>query len=142
VANQALADWFVRRARATGSPERCAMARAALAGRTTTQAPSPELLNELGWATVTRSANYPGTPDDNLNDATARALYALGWSDTVRAASPLPEHLSAVYGGALVTEQPLPRTLQGRSPEEAVDALAPAFPSLEPDAILQALVAR
>lgn len=140
IARQALADWYLRRARATGTDELCQRARAALAGSLPPM--SDDRLNQLGLATVSRNAAYPGeiTPGDS--PTVALAEYALGWTDTVRGATPLPEYLAAVYGGSVTTDVQLPSLLRARTPEELVDELAPAYPAWEPDAILQALIAR
>jgi hypothetical protein len=140
VASQALADWYLRRARATGMLELCQRARDALAG--SLPAIADDRLQQLGQATVSRNAAYPGeiTPGDNPSQALV--MYALGWSDTVHGATPLPEYLAAVYGGSVTTDTQLPSSSSARSPEELVDELAPAYPAWEPDAILQALIAR
>jgi hypothetical protein len=142
VGSQALADWYVRRARATGSMQQCDSARAALNGQTQAQQPVTDVVGQLGWATVTRAASYPGDALAAPTNEQATALYGLAWTDTLRAQSPLPEQLSAAYGGALLTEQPLPPAIGGRSSEEVVDVLAPAYPTVEPDALLLALTAR
>ena len=47
-----------------------------------------------------------------------------------------------MYGGSLQTFSPLPESLRGRTPEDVVDELAPAYPQWEPDALLHALTER
>jgi hypothetical protein len=148
VAHIALADWRLRRARATGEARFCEEARAALAGDPSERATSDvagrpvtaDILARPGTATVARDPRRP-TPstasDERLVDL---SLYANGWADAVTAASPLPQYLAAVYGGILV-DRPTPPTLNGRTAEELVDEIVRGYPEWEPDAIYAALEA-
>jgi hypothetical protein len=139
VARQALGDWYLRRAAATGAAEHCARARQALDGRIgagSTASPA-----QLGQAIVSRNPAYPGDTTPADQPITTLVEFALGWTDTVGGAAPLPEHLALVYGGSLQTESVLPASLRGRIPQEIVDELAPAYPQWEPDALLLALTA-
>jgi hypothetical protein len=136
VAQVALADWRVRRARATGEARFCDAAQAALAS-TTPQAAPPNFLSGLGSATVTRDAQSTVNPQDSGPVAMSVSNYAMGVVDSVSAPSPLPQYLAAVYGGVVVSQ-----TATNRIPVERVDELAPAYPEWEPDALYAALGVR
>jgi hypothetical protein len=129
----ALADWRLRRARATGQARFCDDARQALAGSAVEPATS-DLLASLGSATVTRDPRYPATVNDTWSPEVTLSNYAMGYVDTVRAPVPLPQYLAAVYGGVLVGPTS-PPPLNGSAPETLVDQLAPAYPAWEPDAL-------
>jgi hypothetical protein len=137
VAQMALADWRLRRARATGESRLCDLARAALAAPPPSSEPGQGLLERLGPAVVARSprATAQVSGGDALVDL---SLYASGWTDLVRAPSPLPQYLAAVYGGQLI-ERPSIANLNGQSAEDVVDSIAPNYPEWEPDAIYAAL---
>jgi len=141
VAQQALGDWYLRRAAATGAVEQCGRARQAMDG-TLRAGSEAAVLTQLGQSVVSRHLAYPG--DTTSGDAPIAALveYALGWTDTVAAPAPLPEHLATVYGGSLQTFSTLPDSLRRRTPQDVVDDLAPASPQWEPDALLLALQVR
>jgi hypothetical protein len=135
VAQIALADWRVRRGRATGEAHFCADARAALSGSASQSVPS-NVVAGLGMATVSRAAQRSVTTEDSGPVAVSVSNYALGVVDTVSAASPLPQYLAAVYGGVVVYRaMPAPTS----SAEIQVDELAPAYPEWEPDALYAAL---
>jgi hypothetical protein len=167
VAQVALADWRVRRARATGEVRFCDEARQALTTSSGVAPPPGEalatdLLAGLGAATVTRdparmaagqdsgasvtvspgATSIPSTVSPGATSAAATvgivlSEYALGAVDTVRAPAPLPHYLAAVYGGVVVGGTPPP--LKGLTPESIVDLAAPAYPQWEPDALFAAL---
>jgi hypothetical protein len=140
VAQVALADWRLRRARATGDAAMCEAARTALEAPPPTGAPDGAI-ERLGQATVARDPNGPGEPLADAEPLVAVSLYASGWADSVTADAPLPQYLAAVYGGVLLP--PLPRPdLGDRSPAQLVDELAPAYPTWEPDALYAALAER
>jgi hypothetical protein len=133
VADLALADWYVRRANATGFPELCYRASTALGVQKPIQATTTGSSAEE--ATVARS---PGDPPVSLGDAqTAIVAYALGWTDAVQAPAPLPHYLAAVYGGSVIN---VTQTRSNEHVEALVDQLAPGQPRWEPDAIWQALL--
>jgi hypothetical protein len=141
VAQIALADWRLRRAQATGEPGWCDAARQAL-NSPIPEADKPDLLTELGDATVSRDPQGTApVADSNWSDNVTLSNYALGFVDTVVAASPLPQYLAAVYGGTLV-RKPAPPDTGGRSPQAIVDDLAPSYPGWEPDALYAALTAQ
>jgi hypothetical protein len=89
-------------------------------------------------ATVQRDPSAPGILLDGAPPDTALSEYALGVVDSVRAPSPLPEYLAAVYGGTATTEAP-PVIPSDASVAALVDQLAPAHPEWEPDALYVAL---
>jgi hypothetical protein len=131
IANVALADWFVRRAAATGNAEFCARATDALNGTAPTA--QPDLLPSLRADTVSRN----GAPPDSLQPSDAPALvalsdYALGYVDAVEAEAPLPQYLAGVYGGVL---QDGAATEDSETALGTVDAQAAAYPQWEPDAL-------
>ena len=145
VAQIALADWRLRRAQASGETRWCDAARQALTSPVV-EAGQSDLLTELGDAVVSRDSPS-GAPGDstpapsNWSTNVTLSNYALGFVDTVQAASPLPQYLAAVYGGTLV-RKPAPADTGGRSPQALVDDLAPSHPDWEPDALYVALVAQ
>jgi hypothetical protein len=136
----ALADWHLRRARATGQTGPCEIARQALAG-SLAPAPRSSLIDRLVTesATVARDPAHPGAVLGEAADVEALSAYAMGWSDAVRVSAPLAAYLSAVYGG-VATDLSRP-DLGGQSPEDLVDHYAAAYPAYEPDA-LYALLAQ
>jgi hypothetical protein len=140
LAQVALADWRLRRARATGDAGMCDEARAALTS--TVSVPSRfENFEQLGVATVTRDAQLSSAANLSPNDnpLVDLSLYASGWADDVTAKAPLPQYLAAVYGGSVNASSMNGSLLNGRAPELVVDELAPAYPEWEPDALLAAL---
>jgi hypothetical protein len=146
LAQIALADWRLRRAQASGEARWCDAARQALTSPVAEPAQS-DVLTELGDAVVSRESPS-GAPDQDSAPAPGNrsanvtlSNYALGFVDTVQAASPLPQYLAAVYGGTLV-RKPAPPGTGGRSPQALVDDLAPSHPDWEPDALYAALVAQ
>ncbi|MGI9147249.1 MAG: hypothetical protein ACR2IK_11955 [Chloroflexota bacterium] len=140
----ALADWRLRRARATGDAQFCADARQALAGPAISDFKAADtealtdLLTGLGTATVTRDPRLGSVADEAWPPSVALSNYALGLVDTVQARAPLPQYLAAVYGGELLGPSVAP-ALQGETPESVVDRLAPAYPEWEPDALYAAI---
>jgi hypothetical protein len=159
VAQLALADWRVRRANATGDEQWCGQAREALSrvSGTPAEASTSAVLERLGSATVARAASAAsaaaGTataaslapvpraivqPTSDDQPLAALSLYVMGFADRVTAASPLPQYLAAVYGGIISSPTGSP-DLAGRSSEQLVDELAPAFLQWEPDALYEAL---
>jgi hypothetical protein len=140
VANVALADWRVRRARATAQARFCDDARQALITSASGEPSTSDLLAGLGSATVTRDPRHALVAAESGQSPTLLTVshYALGYVDAVRAPAPLPQYLAAVYGGVVVGNE-RPPALNGQTPEGMVDRLAPAYPQWEPDAIYQAL---
>jgi hypothetical protein len=139
VAQLSLADWQLRRAAATGDARFCDQARASLAGQA--QAASHTQVDPFTsprTATVVRDPAHAGLVLDNPPVDRALSSYAVQAADGVRASSPLPEYLAAVYGGTATATAPisLPSDL---SAEQLVDQLAPAHPDWEPDALYAAL---
>jgi hypothetical protein len=133
LAQIALADWRLRRARGTGEVHFCDAARQALAGGTPPTT-GPDVLSGLGTATVSRDPSHPSVVAAGWPASAALSSYALGYVDTVQAAAPLPQYLAAVYGGVL-QQSPMAPALNGAAPESLVDQLAPAYPDWEPDAL-------
>ena len=137
VTQLALADWQVRRAHATGRSDFCDAAAATLRGATS-QAPAT-LQHNWPEATVTRDPRHATATSDAQQPAVVIiSNYALGYSDVVRATSPLPEYLALAYGGSLF----LNGTDAGVDQETAaaeVDRVASAYPEWEPDALYTAL---
>jgi hypothetical protein len=137
VAQLALADWYVRRASATGDARFCLEAQAARAG--TLAAPDgAKLLERLSAATVSRGLRTVEASTGTLDAEPLVTLsqYALGSIDTVRAAAPLPQYLAAVYGGVLQTDA---QPVDTETAATTVDAQAAAYPDWEPDALYAAL---
>jgi hypothetical protein len=133
IADLALADWYVRRANATGFPELCYEASIALAVQQPPQATTPGL--SASKATVARATS--DTPTTYNQPQEAIVAYALGWTDAVSASAPLPHYLAAVYGGSVLNGTP---KRSNEQIEALVDQLAPSEPQWEPDAIWQALL--
>jgi hypothetical protein len=140
VAQLALADWRLRRARETGDARMCEAARTALAS------PAPldraqqatDFVSALGQVTVARDPSHIGVVETAQPNLTLLQLYALGLADSITAEAPLSHYLAAVYGGAVIDAQPSPAADQ-RSAAELVDMYAPALPMWEPDALYAAL---
>jgi hypothetical protein len=127
----AVADWFVRRASATGDSGFCARAAQALNGESA-DPPVRDVLNGIPTATVARfAAATPAVPD-----VATLSNYALGFVDVLTASAPLPQYLAVVYGGAVVDGAP---TLSAESAAIKVDTQAAAYPEWEPDALYAAL---
>jgi hypothetical protein len=142
VAQLALADWQLRRARATGNAQFCQKARAALTGASSFGEPSSsDLLSLLGTATVTRDPHRASAPLDTGPPSITLSNYALGYLDTVHAAAPLPQYLALVYGGFVYPASPA-ATMDDESAAETVDREAAAYPEWEPDALYAGLGAR
>jgi hypothetical protein len=137
VAQIALADWRLRRARATGDASFCDGARQAFAGVGSGEA--SDLLTGLGMATVSRDPGRAVTVVEAWPVSMALSNYALGYVDTVQAMAPLPQYLAAVYGGVVLGTAAAP-ALHGATPEALVDRFAPAYPDWEPDALYAVLV--
>ncbi|HEV7664389.1 MAG TPA: hypothetical protein VGQ62_12690, partial [Chloroflexota bacterium] len=99
LAQVALADWYVRRAAASGDVGQCQRARAALGGAPQAEPSASTLLAELGRATVSRDAsagNPAGVAPPTTDALTLLDLYASGYLDVVTATAPLPQYLAAV----------------------------------------------
>ena len=139
LAQIALADWRLRRARATGDVRFCDEARQALAGAAR-PGTAPDVLSGLGLATVSRDPSHAGAVADGWPASAALSSYALGYVDTVQAMAPLPQYLAAVYGGVFWPTPTAP-ALNGATPESLVDRFAPAYPDWEPDALYAVLSA-
>jgi hypothetical protein len=134
VARLALADWYLRRAAATGDARMCADARDPLPAGA--EGAHSNLLDSIPPATVTRDPRISSVPLATDAPGVSLSLYALGYVDAIHAAAPLPYYLAAVYGGSLVS--PSARA----DPERAaglVDVNAAAYPEWEPDALYAAL---
>jgi hypothetical protein len=140
VAHVALADWWLRRAAASGDARFCDQARVAFEDGAHQQ-PASDVLSQLGVATVMRDAASPGASLAESQPLVDLSLYASGWTDSLTARSPLPQYLAALYGGELVAAANPRQVLAGRTPEAVVDELAPAYPEWEPDALYAALSA-
>jgi hypothetical protein len=140
IAQVALADWSLRRARATGEAHFCDDARQALAG-TLGLAAASDVLTEAGMAIVTRDPSRAVAAAEPLPANVLLSNYALGYIDTVQAMAPLPQYLAAVYGGVLLAAGTPPMS-NSATPESLVDRFAPAYPEWEPDALYAALVAK
>jgi hypothetical protein len=136
VAQVALADWRVRRARATGDARFCDTAGAALAGGISVP-PRGDVIDGLGMATVTRDPRTSNLSQESSDTAANLSNYALGVVDTVTARSPLPQYLAAVYGG-VVEKRPV--AAPNSQADVLVDEFAPAYPEWEPDALYAALM--
>jgi hypothetical protein len=136
VSQLALADWYARRASATGNTQFCEQAQAALSGLLT-DAPAPgTLLASTPAATVSRDPNVPTPPLSSDPPLLTLSQYALGSLDSVTAAAPLPQYLALVYGGSLSSSA----TMDAESAADLVDRQAPAYPNWEPDALYAALL--
>lgn len=142
VARLALADWYVRRATATGNAQQCDRARAALAGTAASGANAvptvaADLLSRVPAATVVRDQRAAAPIPASTTDPPLATLsaYALGAVDSVSAAAPLPQYLAAVYGGFVSSEA----VLDEEAAAALVDQQAPAYADWEPDALYAAL---
>jgi hypothetical protein len=134
VAQLALADWYTRRAAASGNAQFCEQAQAALNGKLT-QGAAGDLLDNLPVASVTRDPGDP-SPVATADPPLVRlSQYALGSVDGVTAAAPLPQYLAVAYGG-LVTS---PQVYDEETAADRVDKQAAAYPDWEPDALYAAL---
>ena len=131
VANVAVADWFSRRASATGNASYCQRAQSALDDSTPTPS-AANLLANVPAATVSR--NPAATPSGEDNGTLSN--YALGYLDAVSGAAPLPQYLALTYGGMLVNAQP---QTDAETAVRLVDDQAAAYPQWEPDALYVAL---
>jgi hypothetical protein len=143
VANVALADWYVRRAQATGDALRCQRAQQVLSGVNGAGSSDANVLDGLPTATVTRDPNV--TPNRTLQVPTdanppivSVSNYGLGAVDTVQAAAPLPQYLAGVYGGMLLSSEQTP-SADPETVANLVDREAPDYPQWEPDALYLAL---
>jgi len=147
LAQASRADWYVRRAAATGDAHYCQLAQDALNGtpRTATDAngtpPSAtdaqDLLAQVPIATVSRDPQQTPPQPTQQPPLVSLSSYALGAVDSLTAAAPLPQYLALVYGGSL--QPPRQPALDQESAAAAVDRAAPAFPQWEPDALYAAL---
>jgi len=134
VTRLALADWYTRRASATGNTQLCDRAQASLDGNLSTSA-TGDLLDDIPAATVSRDQGEPTPPLATDPPLVTLSEYALGSVDSVYAAAPLPQYLAAVYGG-FVSGAPV---LDEEAAADLVDRQAPAYPGWEPDALYAAL---
>ena len=125
----AAADWYLRRAAATGQAALCDRARLAL-----TQTPAGPAGVAMPDGLVQRDGAAADPVDASADAYQALGAYALGLVDTVRGPAPLVGHLAAIYGGALQVSA----GQTGASAEEIVDRLAPGL-SWEPDGLYAAL---
>jgi hypothetical protein len=139
LAQVALADWHVRRGRATGDTRFCEAAGQALR-RSAGLPGGPDVLSGLGQATVSRDPAHSLAAPAGWPVTATLSSYALGAVDTVHAQAPLPQYLAAVYGGVLLSPIVPPAVLV-EAPELLVDRLAPAYPMWEPDALYAAFLA-
>lgn len=136
VAQLALADWYTRRASATGDAQWCARAQSALSSTPTSGADaSADLLSSVPPATVSRDQNDPTPPLATDQPLVTLSAYALGAVDSVYAPAPLPQYLAAVYGGFLSSEP----VLDEEAAADLVDREAPIYADWEPDALYAAL---
>ena len=140
VAQVALADWYLRRASATGDARFCDRARQ-VRSQTEPQQPTADLLTNLPAVTVSRDYRLLSDLARPSSDATQVTLssYALGSIDAVQAAAPLPQYLALVYGGYLLTPADSPPPMDAETAAALVDQHAPAYPNWEPDALYTAL---
>jgi hypothetical protein len=134
VSHLALADWYSRRAGATGNAQLCERASAALSGDVES-ATATDLLDRVPAATVSRDASAGTPPLTSDPPLVTLSEYALGAVDSVYAAAPLPQYLALVYGGYLTS----PPELDAETAADLVDRQAPGFPEWEPDALSAAL---
>jgi hypothetical protein len=134
VARLAQADWYTRRAAATGNPRFCDQAQMALGGQLTWSGPS-DLLDNLPPATVSRDPRDPTPPLTSDLPLVTLIQYALGYLDSVQAAAPLPQYLAVAYGGLVSS----PAVLDEEAAANLVDQQAPAYADWEPDALYAAL---
>jgi hypothetical protein len=97
VAQQAAAESWLRQAVASSAGAQCQQAREALSGALA----APSQPQNANVATVTRFVAYPGDVTEG-DPQTLLVVYALQWTDSVRAPLPLAQHLARVYGGDLL----------------------------------------
>jgi hypothetical protein len=138
VAQLSLADWYARRASATGNAQFCDRAQSALSGAgasSTGASASADLLAGVPAATVSRDQGDPTPPLATDPPLVMLSAYALGAVDSVYADAPLPQYLAAVYGG-FVSSQPV---VDEETAADLVDKQAPAYADWEPDALYAAL---
>jgi hypothetical protein len=135
VAHLSLADWYARRASATGNARLCERASEALGGGLAADGDS-ELLSHLPAASVTRDPRGPAPPPTSDPPLVTLSEYVLGSRDGVNAAAPLPQYLAFVYGGFLTS----PAVVDAETAADLVDRQAPAYPDWEPDALYAALL--
>jgi hypothetical protein len=133
VSQLALADWYARRASATGNAKFCEKAQSAL-GSPIGNAKA-ELLASVPSATVSRDPSAPTPPLTSDPPLATLSQYALGSLDSVTAPAPLPQYLALVYGGSLSSSA----RMDSEAAADLVDAQAPAYPDWEPDALYAAL---
>jgi hypothetical protein len=140
VAQVALADWYLRRASASGDARFCDQARQ-VRSEVRPQQATADLLTRLPAATVSRDHRQPNDSARPSSDASPLTLssYALGSIDAVQAAAPLPQYLALVYGGFLFTPADSPPAVDAETAATLVDQQAPAYPDWEPDALYAAL---
>jgi hypothetical protein len=136
----ALADWYLRRARASGNTRFCDLARAARSQPPATQG-ATDWLATLPAATVSHDQRQLSVRAPLGTDTAAGTLssYVLGSVDTVHASAPLPQYLALVYGGFLSSEADAPPPVDAETAATLVDRQAPAYPNWEPDALYAAL---
>jgi hypothetical protein len=138
-----VADWFARRAAATGSAALCERARQALDGQpsATPRSDLATLVSGLPTAEVDAEPQAAGAEvvDGSVDPVLAVAEYATGVVDRVRGPAPLVAYLGAVYGGTV--SLPGARLSTDIAPEEIVDALVAASADWEPDGLYSALLA-
>ena len=140
VAQLAMADWQVRRAGATGRSELCDAAGGTLQGMNLSAPGSSQsqgLLRSSADGVVTRDPRQTTAPIDTQPPTVTVSNYALGYSEVVHAASPLPEYLAYVYGGYLNLDGG-GSGLDEATAAERVDLEASAYPEWEPDALYAA----
>jgi hypothetical protein len=138
VAQLALADWRIRRARATGNAQACADAQATLGSEAAETPSRDDLISALPVVSVTREPGQNAAPATRDPVEITVSEYALGYVDRVTAASPLPQYLALVYGGYLVLPQGA-AVLDAETAANLVDQHAPEYPEWEPDALYTAL---
>jgi hypothetical protein len=139
VASIALADWYTRRAAASGDAAFCQRARLALDGQSSGAEPVRDILDGLPVVTVSRggTASAAATAVNVTDPMTIVSEYALGSLDAVQAPAPLPQYLAAVYGGSVDTGSSTHPDEEHAQAE--VDQAAAAYPQWEPDALYAAL---
>jgi hypothetical protein len=134
-ARLSLADWYVRRASATGNAQLCDRARTSLAGTSPASESFANVLSSVPTATVVREQGDAAPAPTSDPPLVTLSGYALGAVDAVTAPAPLPQYLAAVYGG-FVSSEPV---LDEEAAAALVDRQAPAYAEWEPDALYAAL---
>ena len=137
LAQLSLADWYVRRASATGDPDFSEAAQKSLDGSPPAAKADESLLAHVPAATVTRDPRQTPPALTNQPPLVDLSSYALGAVDSLTAAAPLPQYLALAYGGSL--QPPQDPAFDQDSAAAAVDRAAPAFSEWEPDALYAAL---